>query len=239
MSTSAPKFKAIIADPPWSYRSFSDARNGAVKAHYDTMELKDLAKLPVGDMAEKDCALFMWATWPKLKEAIELIEAWDFTLVSGMPWVKVTPSSGAVRRGIGFLVQSASECLLYARRGTVRKKSKACPQIGLLTDEAPVVFYAPVTKHSKKPEEIQEFVERQFFGPHLELFATRSRAGWTTLGLSCGWRLTPTGPERVADFKSICEEHQEALLDCVKCATPEGGSPYNVPYKNHPAVISL
>ena len=41
---------------------------------------------------------------------------------------------------------------------------------------------APVGEHSEKPEEVWRRVERQFAGPHLELYARRSVPGWITWG---------------------------------------------------------
>ena len=42
------------------------------------MSIEELCALPVSEIAEKDCALFLWATFPQLKEALQLIKAWGF-----------------------------------------------------------------------------------------------------------------------------------------------------------------
>ena len=39
------------------------------------MSIEDLCALPVADLAAPDSALFLWATFPQLPEALRLIEA--------------------------------------------------------------------------------------------------------------------------------------------------------------------
>ena len=38
--------------------------------------------MPVADLAAPDSALFLWATFPQLPDALRLIEAWGFTYKS-------------------------------------------------------------------------------------------------------------------------------------------------------------
>ena len=76
------KYSIIYADPPWSY---SDSGcSGAAAAQYATMSINELKQLPVnpagGGIAADDCVLFMWATYPKMQEALDLIEAWGFKI---------------------------------------------------------------------------------------------------------------------------------------------------------------
>ena len=82
------KYDIIYADPPWKY----DDSNcqGAAEKQYNTMSIEELRKLPVENLAAKDCVLFLWATYPKLKEALELIEAWGFKYKTiGFQWLKL------------------------------------------------------------------------------------------------------------------------------------------------------
>lgn len=70
------KYSIIYADPPWSY---SDSGcSGAAAAQYATMSINELKQLPVnpaggGGIAADDCVLFMWATYPKMQEALDLL----------------------------------------------------------------------------------------------------------------------------------------------------------------------
>ena len=65
--TGSKKYNIIYADPPWRYEQRTV--QGGAEQHYPTMMLDDICALPVAELADKDCALFLWTTFPKLKEA--------------------------------------------------------------------------------------------------------------------------------------------------------------------------
>ena len=51
------KYSVIYADPPWSYQ---DKRcNGNAADHYPTMRIEDICSLPVQDIADDNCVLFL------------------------------------------------------------------------------------------------------------------------------------------------------------------------------------
>lgn len=85
------KYDVIYADPPWRY---NDRKcNGACEHHYDTMTLEEIKKLPIKELCEKDCVLFLWTTYPMLKEALEVMEAWGFKYKSiAFQWIKLNRS---------------------------------------------------------------------------------------------------------------------------------------------------
>ena len=60
------KYQIIYADPPWSYQG--NMMNSSVTDHYPVMSIKDICNLPIKDIADKDCVLFMWVTYPKLNQ---------------------------------------------------------------------------------------------------------------------------------------------------------------------------
>ena len=72
------KYQIIYADPPWSYNDKMSGHGQGAETHYKTMNNAEIASLPIGDIADKDCCLFMWATSPLLPEAIECIKSWGF-----------------------------------------------------------------------------------------------------------------------------------------------------------------
>ena len=92
-------FSVIYADPPWHFKCYTDQRvtylaGGrtvrAPEAHYETMTTEDICNLPVNGVADKDCVLFLWATWPMLEHALRVIGAWGFTYkTEAFTWVKV------------------------------------------------------------------------------------------------------------------------------------------------------
>lgn len=81
------KYNIIYADPPWKYKD--KTCDGCAEAHYKTMSIQDICHLRVRDICEKDCILFLWATYPMLSEALKTIEAWGFTYKTiGFQWIK-------------------------------------------------------------------------------------------------------------------------------------------------------
>ena len=80
------KYKIIYADPPWRYAR--SKVQGAAEKHYPTMSIEELCALPVKEIADKDCILFLWATFPQLKEALQLIKAWDLPIIRCLCMVK-------------------------------------------------------------------------------------------------------------------------------------------------------
>lgn len=86
------KYKIIYADPPWRYQDRKC--NGACEFHYNTMKIEDICNLPIQNIADKDCVLFIWVTYPMLKEGLKLIESWGFKYKTiGFQWVKTYPKS--------------------------------------------------------------------------------------------------------------------------------------------------
>ena len=192
------KARVLLADPAWDYRNFTDSAHGAADAAYDTMSTAAICALPVGSWAAKDAVLFLWGTWPKLQDALSVMDAWGFVYTSAFPWVKTVPDSRAIFRGIGFWTMATSEFCLIGKRGEPKRK-RAKPVMGLAIDGEGEdrVLYAPRSEHSRKPETVHEWIERIFpeesAETRLELFARRARPGWTTWGRDTGFNLTPQG----------------------------------------------
>ena len=84
------KYNIIYADPPWSYKVWT-AKGGhkSASAHYQTMDIEDIKNLPIQDITDKDCVLFIWVTMPNLIEGIETIKSWGFQYKTcGFTWLK-------------------------------------------------------------------------------------------------------------------------------------------------------
>lgn len=83
------KYQVIYADPPWSYKDKALAGNRGAGCKYSVMDTDSIAELPIKELADKDCALFMWVTMPKLNECFDLIESWGFEYKTvAFTWVK-------------------------------------------------------------------------------------------------------------------------------------------------------
>jgi len=164
---------AIAVDPAWPFET-GDRSKHAVFEHYETMSLDKIKALPVAQLAAKDCALFLWVTWPFMPIWHEVIEAWGFRYGSlAFDWTKLKPNGKGVRRwGNGYGTIANPEPCLLARRGHPLR----------LAADVHSVIMAPVGAHSEKPDQAYRRIERLYPGPYLELFARRPRGGWTTWG---------------------------------------------------------
>lgn len=165
-------YGVIYADPPWSYRN--KGTRAAAERHYHTMILEDIKALPVADIADDDCVLFLWATFPMLREALETIEAWGFEYKTlAFCWAKRNRSGNGWFWGMGNWTRSNPEICLLATRGHPKRVSAAVHSL----------VEAPVGKHSAKPNEVRErIVELVGDIPRIELFARELVPGWDAWG---------------------------------------------------------
>jgi N6-adenosine-specific RNA methylase IME4 len=172
-------YGAILIDPPWNFQAWSKKGDGrSAQQHYDVMDVKMMVRLPVLDLAAKDCVLFCWSTWPHLKSALWLISAWGFTYKTcAFDWMKADPyclfaDDTTPDMGMGYWTRSNTEPCLLATRGKPKRVSADVRQ-GLI---------APRREHSRKPDDIHGRIERLVAGPYLEIFARAPRSGWDTWG---------------------------------------------------------
>lgn len=171
------KYQIIYADPPWQYQAWSErGETRSAKAHYETVGNGNLIQLQVNDLAEKDCVLLMWATYPKLIEALEFGASWGFTYKTvAFTWVKKNTRSDSPFVGMGYYTRSNAEIVLLFTKGKPIKRINKDVQQVIFDDE---VVYSPIGKHSQKPDEIRKRIVRLFGDlPRVELFA-RSREGF-------------------------------------------------------------
>ena len=161
------RYPLLYADPPWQYEH-SKTNNRKIENHYPTMTLDAIKALPVADLAEDDCVLLLWATAPKLAEAISVIDAWGFLYRTSAVWVK--PSVG-----MGYWFRNRHELLLLATKGKP-KPPQECVRVGS-------VFEAKRTAHSAKPDCVRTAIETMYpYRQRLELFARQAHDGWDAWG---------------------------------------------------------
>lgn len=158
------KYQIIYADPPWDYKGQTQhggkgvSDTGGAVRHYPCMKLKDLKKLPVGEIADKDCLLFLWVTNPHLDQGIELLKAWGFKWATvGFVWDKV-------RVNPGFYTMSQCELCLIGKKGKIPRPRGARNIRQLLKEKR--------SKHSAKPHEARIRIHKMFpTQDKIELFA--------------------------------------------------------------------
>ena len=189
------KFTAIYADPPWHY-SCGNVQ-GAAQNHYPTMKTQDICALPVADIAAKDSALFLWATFPQLPDALRVIEAWGFKFKTvAFVWLKQNRRAKTWFYGMGFWTRSNAEICILATRGHPQRKDNSIHQF----------IISPVEAHSKKPDEARDRIVRLMGDvPRVELFARQAAPGWHVWGneVESTINLWPSWPE-VEEVKTLC-----------------------------------
>lgn len=156
-------FGCIYADPPWQYGN--QGTRAAQGNHYSGMSVAGLCALPIGRLASERAHLHLWTTNAFLFEARLVMEAWGFAYKSCFVWVKP-------QMGIGNYWRVSHEFMLLGVRGSLSFADKSLKS------------WAEIARgrHSAKPEQVREFVQRASPGPYLELFARRSVPGWTCWG---------------------------------------------------------
>jgi len=170
------KYKIIYADPPWSFNNKNTGgglKSGA-SAHYETMKIEDISKLPINEIADENCVLFMWWVASQPTEAIKLVESWGFKVktMTGFNWVKTT-KLGKLFFGMGFWTRAGSECCLIAVKGKPKRLNAGVRS----------VIIAENQKHSQKPEIFRtEIVKLMGDLPRVELFARNQTKGWDVFG---------------------------------------------------------
>ena len=168
------KFQIIYADPPWHYgnsqhNGAGNPTTGGAESHYPTVTLQDLCELPVADIADTNCLLFMWASSPHLDQAIDLGKAWGFQWATvGFVWNKQAVNPGY------YTMSSCELCLIF--------KCGAIPQPRGARNVYQLVSQ-PRKAHSAKPHEVRRRIDAMFpYQAKIELFARQSPEGWSAWG---------------------------------------------------------
>lgn len=182
-------YKVICADPPWRFISWSRQPALVMNArspekHYPVMTMAEILAMPVRDVVDDNCHLFLWATGPCLPHALRVMAAWGFVYSGmGFVWVKLRKraSDADVERlvsleelpsllhtGLGLTTRKNAEFVLLGRRGKPARLAKNVREIIL----------AARREHSRKPDIAYTEIARYADGPRLEMFATTERPGW-------------------------------------------------------------
>ena len=167
------KYKIIYADPAWTFKTWSKKGNGR-SPKYDLMTIEDIKKMPVNNIADKNCILFIWVTYPLLKQGLDTIEAWNFKYKTcGFSWIKKNKKSDSLFWGLGYYTRSNNEICLLATKGSPKRISTRVHQVVL----------DKVREHSRKPDCVREKIV-QLCGdlPRIELFARQKVDGWDCWG---------------------------------------------------------
>jgi site-specific DNA-methyltransferase (adenine-specific) len=168
------KYQIIYADPPWNSNSqFGRDKKKGNEQHYPLMTLEDICKLPVGEVSDDNCILFLWVVDTQLFDAEKVITSWGFKYKTvGFTWAKET-STGKDHFGVGMWTRKNPEMCLIATKGKPRRINAGVRQLQR----------HKVREHSQKPDEIRnEIVKLCGDLPRIELFSRQKTEGWDVWG---------------------------------------------------------
>ena len=185
--TNGKKYKTIYADPPWQFQN----RTGKVApehkrlTRYETMTLADIKSLPISEISDDKCHLYLWIPNALLPDGLDVMKAWGFEYKTNIIWEKVRQDGQPDGRGVGFYFRNVTEMLLFGIRGDKnRTLDPARSQVNLIRTRK--------REHSRKPDEIIPIIEACSPGPYLELLARGDREGWDMWGDQANYKYEPT-----------------------------------------------
>jgi len=168
-------FPVIYADPPWEQEAYSDETGQDRGLSYPAMPLDDIKALCTGDRspATRDAILLLWVTASRLKDGLDVMEAWGFTYKSHVVWDKVNI-------GLGRWVRDRHELLLIGTRGNFP---------GLIPGTQPHSLYSETKdRHSVKPTWFASQIDRLWPDlPKLELFQRKDSLHFADVRLNGTW----------------------------------------------------
>ncbi len=206
------EYNILYVDIPWFYNSrctWSKTKfGGGANGQYKTMTTESLCKLApyIDNITHKDCFLFMWATFPNLKDALKVIDAWGFVYkTDAFLWVKTNPKATQyIKRmkkfvynennGLDSYIENINENLLFFGTGCYTKsntepcllavKSGMKPKSFIKNNDVSSVIVSPRQEHSKKPDEIRNRIVRLLGNdlPKLEMFGRTQTPEWDVIG---------------------------------------------------------
>jgi site-specific DNA-methyltransferase (adenine-specific) len=160
------KYQTIYADPPWPIKWNASAAIGKKHIDYPTMPISEICALPVHELADTNCTLFMWTTNAFLPESLGVLRHWRFHYKMLFTWCK--------NNGMGGHPRNATEHMMIATRGEPAGDRHASATLNWLEH--------PRLSHSEKPEPFRQIIERISPAPRLELFARKRSEGWDVWG---------------------------------------------------------
>lgn len=185
--TAGKKYKTIYADPPWQFQN----RTGKVAPEhkrlnrYNTMSLDEIKQLPISEITDEKCHLYLWVPNALLPEGLDVLQSWGFEYKTNIIWEKVRKDGLPDGRGVGFYFRNVTEILLFGIKGTKNRTLNAGrSQVNLIRSIK--------REHSRKPDEFISLIERCSSAPFLELFARGNRQSWDMWGNQASDDYEPT-----------------------------------------------
>lgn len=139
------------------------------------MSLEEIKNLPINEISDNKCHLYLWVPNALLPEGLEIMKNWGFEYKTNIIWHKITKDGKSDRRGVGFYFRNVTEILLFGIKGKNFRTLSPARSI-------PNIINARKKEHSRKPEEQYTIIENCSLGPRIEIFARNRRQGWYSWG---------------------------------------------------------
>jgi len=156
------KYQTILADPPWKY---GKGWGWGAGEYYELLKDSEIAKLPVNEIADANCHLYLWSPNAKIESALKIMLAWGFKYKTMITWAKH-------RSIFGYYFKGQTEHLLFGVRG----------KLPPLDRKQTTLMEAKIRKHSQKPDKQYKIIELVSPSPRIELFARQKTEGWDVWG---------------------------------------------------------
>lgn len=176
------KYKTIIIDPPWEYGTWGKASDSSTSRKkfpngqwqenfalpYNSMTIKNIKDLPVNNLMDENCEVYLWVTQKYLPEAFGILQVWGLKYCQTLTWCKTPRGTGQ-----GGIFCPTTEFLILARRGKMPKVKRVDSTWWQVKRQK---------RHSQKPVFFHELIESVTDSPRLEMFARNQREGWDVFG---------------------------------------------------------
>jgi N6-adenosine-specific RNA methylase IME4 len=201
------KAGTILADPPWRFtnRTGKMAPEHKRLSRYGTMNLDEIASLPIAELTSPKCHLYLWVPNALIQEGLKVMQEWGFTYKSNIVWFKTRKDGGPDGRGVGFYFRNVTELVLFGIKGA---PNRTLPPGRRQTN----IIIAPKREHSRKPDELYDIIESCSQGPYLELFARNVRPGW----FHWGNEISQNG-----DHPIVSRKYSHSTYKCAKDPKPD------------------
>ena len=170
----ATEYRTVVADPPWQ-PTMDTVNGGALKAsprrHYDTMPLSEIVALR--PRLAPQAHLYVWCLSQHVDWGFEVARAWGGEPLTLLTWKKPGLGVGRFRCNTEHVVVARVGNRIGNAFGRGGRHAQAT---------AGTMFEWPRGRHSEKPKEFFDLVERLSPGPYLEMYARAHREGWSVFG---------------------------------------------------------
>jgi N6-adenosine-specific RNA methylase IME4 len=150
------------------------------------MKTDAICALPIAMLAGENAHLYLWVTNNFLRDGFRVLDAWGFRYITLITWKKQ-------HIGLGQYFRGMTEHCMFAVRGNLPYRTHM-EDGEEKRNQGKTFLEADRTEHSKKPDQVRQWIEQVSYPPYLELFALEEFDGWDRWGNEVGTPLAIEEP---------------------------------------------